>query len=232
MYKTKAKSKIKNKLWKIFTKEMVHKRMVQKLLSVGVSVSLMMAMVPQTAWGAEPDKFVASAKANHWGRSDLRSYLNGVAKSSETLPLDTTTHARQISGYYESQFTDAEFGLVKPFTYSTNVLDSSSNATATYDTTDRFWLPSANYNKDQILSWGREDISSASQYTATTAQDLARVIPISYWNYGTATYSWLRSPYCDGSSGALRAHRGILVDSSDVSTMTPSQALLNLICHL
>ena len=148
-------------------------------------------MVPKIAWGAEPDKFVTSAKANHWGRSDLRAYLNNVTKTGNTLPLDSRTAGNDAN--YPSQFSDAEFGLVEPFTYSTNVLHVSATATAAYETTDRFWLPSGNGTDKQITSWGREDISDDSQYSNTTTNDKARVIPISYWSYGYRLYSWLRS---------------------------------------
>ena len=199
---------------KIFTKYKLKHQFAQKLLSLGVSVSLMAAMVPQMAWAEEPDKFVASAKANHWGRSDLRSYLNGVAKDGETLPLDTTHETREASGYYESQFSNAEFGLVQPFTYSTNVLAGSYRneyATATYETSDRFWLPSGNYSSYQVISWGGEDISSKAQYGTTTVNDKARIIPISYWSYGASSDSWLRSPFYYNSNSALEARRGYYV---------------------
>ena len=88
--------------------------------------------------GDEPDKFMTSAKANHWGRSDLRVYMNGVEKNANTLPLDTTNHDRQQSGYYESQFSDAEYSLVKPFKYSTAVFDDDGVVTSEYKTTERF----------------------------------------------------------------------------------------------
>ncbi len=196
---------------KIFTREKIQGKLAQKLLSIVVSLSLMASMAPgKMAQAAEPTTFVSTAYANHWGRSDLRSYMNGVAKGNGTSPMDTTGHARQTSGYYESRFSDAEFGLVQPFTYKTNVLNSSEEATAVYETSDRFWLPSANHGSgnDQVTSWGAEDISANAQYSKNTAADKARIIPISYWSCGALSNSWLRSPYFNNDDHALEAERG------------------------
>lgn len=202
-----------------------HNKIIPKILSLSVSASLMLAMVPNNgAFAAEPTTFVTSAKANHWGRSDLRAYMNGVEKNDKTLPLNTTHNERQQSGYYESQFSDAEYGLVQPFTYATNVLNSNKEATAVYETTDRFWLPSGNYSNNQIISWGAKDISANSQYSQTTTNDKDRIIPISYWSYGNSIYSWLRSPSYDRDYYALGAHRGLSVDYYGVYYHGPSQA--------
>ncbi len=204
---------------KIFTREKIQGKLAQKLLSIVVSLSLMASMAPgKMAQAAEPTTFVSTAYANHWGRSDLRSYMNGVAKGNGTSPMDTTGHARQTSGYYESRFSDAEFGLVQPFTYKTNVLNSSEEATAVYETSDRFWLPSANHGSgnDQVTSWGAEDISANAQYSKNTAADKARIIPISYWSYGALSNSWLRSPYFNNDDHALEAERGSRVNDYNV----------------
>ncbi|MEI3541735.1 MAG: hypothetical protein V8P98_02885 [Acutalibacteraceae bacterium] len=159
---------------------------------------------------------MTTAFANHWGRSDLRAYMNGVEKNDKTLPLNTTHNERQQSGYYESQFSDAEYGLVQPFTYATNVLNSNEEATAVYETTDRFWLPSGNFNKDQAISWGAEDMSATAQYTKSTQSDKSHIIPISYWSYCTPSSSWLRSPIYYYGYGALEADRGHIVLSTGV----------------
>ena len=165
---------------------------------------MMLAMVPNNGvFAAEPDKFVTSANANHWGRSYLRAHLNNVTKSDDTLPINSTTSGSNAANY-PSQFSDAEYGLVQPFTYSTyttnntiNIFDKddSPKVTAVYETTDKFWLPSGNSDSNQVISWAAEDISSASQYTMTTATNKQRLIPVSYWSYGALTYSWLRSPF-------------------------------------
>ena len=182
----------------------VHNKIVKNLLSLGASASMMLAMVPNNGvFAAEPDKFVTSANANHWGRSYLRAHLNNVTKSDDnTLPINSTTSGSNAANY-PSQFSDAEYGLVQPFTYSTyttnntiNIFDEGSpKVTAVYETTDKFWLPSGNSDSNQVISWAAEDISSASQYTMTTATNKQRLIPVSYWSYGASICSWLRSPF-------------------------------------
>lgn len=208
-----------------------HNKIIPKILSLSVSASLMLAMVPNNgAFAAEPTTFVTSAKANHWGRSDLRAYMNGVEKNDKTLPLNTTHNERQQSGYYESQFSDAEYGLVQPFTYATNVLNRNEEATAVYETTDRFWLPSGNFSKNQAISWGADDMSATAQYTKSTQSDKSHIIPISYWSYGTPSYSssWLRSPYSfigfSDVGDALNANRGPYVNNNIVHSNFPSPA--------
>ena len=208
-----------------------HNKIIPKILSLSVSASLMLAMVPNNgAFAAEPTTFVTTAYANHWGRSDLRAYMNGVEKNDKTLPLNTTHNERQQSGYYESQFSDAEYGLVQPFTYATNVLNRNEEATAVYETTDRFWLPSGNFSKNQAISWGADDMSATAQYTKSTQSDKSHIIPISYWSYGTPSYSssWLRSPYSfigfSDVGDALNANRGPYVNNNIVHSNFPSPA--------
>ena len=180
-----------------------HNKIIPKILSLSVSASLMLAMVPNNgAFAAEPTTFVTSAFANHWGRSDLRAYLNnGLATvaengsvSNKNYGLNSTEgecNSNNTSGFAK-QFSNAEYELVQPFTYSTNVLDGPADAE--YETIDKFWLPSGNYSNNQIISWGAKDISANSQYLQTTTNDKDRIIPISYWSYGNSFYSWLRSP--------------------------------------
>ena len=209
---------------KIFTKEKIKSNLAQKLLSMAVSLSLMLATVPNNnAYADGPGFFYEAAYANHWGRSDLRAYLNNVTKSDNTLPINSTTSGSNAANY-PSQFSDAEYGLVQPFKYATNVLNSNEEATAVYETTDRFWLPSGNYSNNQIISWGAKDISANSQYSQTTTNDKDRIIPISYWSYGNSIYSWLRSPSYDRDYYALGAHRGLSVDYYGVYYHGPSQA--------
>ena len=199
-----------------------HNKIIPKILSLSVSASLMLAMVPNNgAFAEEPDKFVTTAFANHWGRSDLRAYLNNVEKTNNTLPINSTNSGSNAANY-PSQFSKAEYGLVQPFTYSTNVLDGPADAE--YKTTDKFWLPSGNYSNNKIISWGAKDISANSQYSQTTTNDKDRIIPISYWSYGNSIYSWLRSPFSDTDGRALSAIRGISVTSPYVNHNRPSPA--------
>lgn len=210
-----------------------HNKIIPKILSLSVSASLMLAMVPNNgAFAAEPTTFVTSAFANHWGRSDLRAYLNnGLATvaengsvSNKNYGLNSTEgecNSNNTSGFAK-QFSNAEYELVQPFTYSTNVLDGPADAE--YETIDKFWLPSGNYSNNQIISWGAKDISANSQYLQTTTNDKDRIIPISYWSYGNSFYSWLRSPHYRIGDSALTASRGLYVDFRDVYIRSPSQA--------
>ena len=156
---------------------------------------------------------MTSANANHWGRSDLRAYLNNGltdvgengSVSNKNYGIDSTKgdYKSDNKSGYARMFSDTEYGLVQPFTYSTYTTNNTTNifdiespkVTAVYETTDKFWLPSGNSDSDQVISWAEEDISSASQYTMTTATNKQRLIPVSYWSYGALTYSWLRSPF-------------------------------------
>ena len=61
----------------------------RRFLSLLLAICLVAGLVPATVFAAEPESFVTSANANHWGRSDLRAYLNNAAKMDGTLPLDT-----------------------------------------------------------------------------------------------------------------------------------------------
>ena len=168
------------KLKKRFLSKRKFSRILPKLLSIDVSASLMLSMVPSNgAYAslnlAKSNYFYEEARANHWGRSDLRAYLNNVEKVNNTLPVDSTVSGTN-SANYPSHFSDAEYGLVQPFTYSTNVLDGSGNVTSTYSTTDKFWLPSGNEGPDSrsIISWDAEAISSISQYAQSTKYDKRR----------------------------------------------------------
>lgn len=144
-------------------------------------------MVPgKLAQAVEPIVFTASAYANHWGRCDERAYLNNATKTNNTLPLDTTIDGTN-SGNFPAKFSAPEFARVVPFTCQTKLLKS------VYETTDRFWLPSGGEAKC-ILSWGCEDICEHDQYRKSTANDRARIIPISYWSYSSLNTSLLRSP--------------------------------------
>ncbi len=78
-----------------------HNKIIPKILSLSVSASLMLAMVPNNgAFADEPTTFVTTAFANHWGRSDLRAYMNDVDQIGKTLPLNTTHNERLSAEYY------------------------------------------------------------------------------------------------------------------------------------
>lgn len=219
----------------IFTTKKQQNRPGQKtrILSMAVILSLVLTMLPVNGvLAAEQNRFTDPANANHWGRSDLRAYLNNglatvaangtVSNKNYGLNSAAGAYASSNASGYAAEFSAAEYALVQPFTYSTNVFNGDE--VSTYTTTDKFWLPSANHKEgqNQILSWGSEDISSDTQYTKTTANDKQRIIPISYWSKHTSEHtSMLRSPYSSGDS-VLTAERG---DSVKNSTVNTSQAV-------
>ena len=103
----------------------------------------------------------------------MRSYLNGVAKKGNTLPFNTDHSQRQAERYFESCFNDDEYALIAPYTYNLSINDTQ------YSLTDKFWLPSGNNRKNNIISFGASDISSDE-----VQLDTSRIIPIPYWSYG------------------------------------------------
>ena len=156
----------------------------RRFLSLLLAICLVAGLVPATVFAAEPESFVTSANANHWGRSDLRAYLNNAAKTDGTLQLDTMSADNDAN--YPWCFSDEEYALVQPWTYGTAVYDTSGNITSVYETTDRFTLPAAVGNNDYALTWGEDCDNDA-------LSDKNRVIPISYWSGGTSSNAWLRS---------------------------------------
>ena len=179
----------------------------RRFLSLLLAICLVAGLVPATVFAAEPESFVTSANANHWGRSDLRAYLNNAAKADGTLPLDTMSANNGAN--YPLCFSDGEYALVQPWTYGTAVYDASGNITSVYETTDRFTLPAAVGNNHQVLTWGEDCDNDA-------LSDENRVIPISYWSGGTSSNAWLRSASSDNSY-AYRSNRGYSVANSPVS---------------
>ena len=84
----------------------LYKNFAQKLLAASLCAAVVLLGTPVTAFAeGEPDKFITAATANHWGRSNLRAYLNGVKKVDNTLPIDTTTSGSNATDY-ASQFSD------------------------------------------------------------------------------------------------------------------------------
>ena len=179
----------------------------RRFFSLLLAICLAAGLVPATAFAAEPGSFVTSANANHWGRSDLRAYLNNATKTGDTLPLDTMSADNDAK--YPWCFSDGEYALVQPWTYGTAVYDASQNITSVYETTDRFTLPAAVGNNDYVLTWGEGCDNDA-------LSDKNRVIPISYWSGGTSSNAWLRSASSDNSY-AYRSNRGDSVANSPVS---------------
>lgn len=183
----------------------------RRFFSLLLAICLAAGLVPATAFAAEPGSFVTSANANHWGRSDLRAYLNNAEKTDGTLPLDTMS--ADNGAKYPLFFSDGEYALVQPWTYGTAVYDTSGNITSVYETTDRFTLPAAVGNNDHVLTWGEDCDNDA-------LSDKNRVIPISYWSDdwsgGTSSNAWLRSSLGSTENTVNISKRGDSVASSSV----------------
>lgn len=199
-----------------------------KAFSVGITLSLMLAMVPQNgAFSLESSKFVVPAYASHWGRSDLRAYLNnGLADvaddgtvSNKNYGKDSTTgpYASNNKSGYAKHFSNAEYDLVQAFTYSTNEMDINrndrDNANYAYDTTDKFWLPSGFYEEyTHLIFLVKKDVSSDSNYTSGLTYNSPNryfSIPISYFNNSSNGIAcWLRSTTSHhGSAEATTSNR-------------------------
>ena len=186
----------------------------KQLLSIVTCMALILTMLPLstlTAFAQYEPKFINSDKANHWGRSNLRAYLNNAEKIDNTLRLDSSSYDN--SAGYPSQFSNAEIALVQPYTYSTNVL-RLYNVTSSYVTTDRFWLPSGNISNDDVISWGENDLSANVNYHNLPA---TRAIPISYWYSGASHTSWLRSTYGQDDFCPLVTVRGLSVSCNSLT---------------
>ena len=194
------------------------------------------------AYAAKPPTFLTKANGNHWGRSELRAYMNNALGTVDTDGIVTnknfkldSTGSTNTSGYAQ-HFTAAEFGLVKPTTYYTNVLNnlSQSEAASVYETTDNFFLPSGHFGHlsdlgwtdRYVLSWGDTDISHCGQYELAKQAGEQYLIPISYWSRCPDTiYCWLRSPNIFQEC-VLCSKRGNSVSNEDVNNEHSKAAAL------
>lgn len=173
-------------------------RIAQKCLSVAVSLALAVGMVlGRQVQAVEPTVFTASAYPNHWGRSDLRAYLNnGLADvaadgtvSNKKFKLDSTADSDNTSGY-AAHFSDAEFALVQLFRYMTYVY-SGGNFTSAYELIDRFFLPSAEYGR--YVAWY---FSEDANRNTTYGNSSSYIIPMLYVSRGHTLNDlcWVRTP--------------------------------------
>jgi hypothetical protein len=70
--------------------------MKKTFVTAFISIAMVLCMLagfitmPVAAYESMPERFITATNSNHWGRSDLRSYLSGNEKVSNTLPLDTS----------------------------------------------------------------------------------------------------------------------------------------------
>ena len=203
------------------------KRFSKKLFACGLIMILLVSLCATVVQANNMGIFSDVANANHWGRSDLRVYLNnGLGTIAEDGTItnknyrwDSTSNSDNKSGY-AAYFSDDEYALIQPWTYTTNILSSDGTIISTYETTDKFVLPSANYTHDKILSWGSDDISASTTYTTANANDKARMIPLPYWAYGKSSTSpvWLRSSATQSSANSMESYRGYYASHSSVTT--------------
>lgn len=185
------------------------KEYFRKTLSIMLALAITTNNI--TSVNAEDDIFDTDCYLNHWGMSDIRSYLNVLFDDENKINrIDSTKLSNNKYGYGRF-FSNNEFSLIKPSTVQTNVFDRDELLTATniYETTDMFFLPSGKFG-EKVISWGKEDISDECTYIQKVKNkgDLNRIIPISYWISGVGEFfkAWLRSPCnVDGRENETRA---------------------------
>lgn len=121
------------------------------------------------------NSFKTDAYVNHWGRSDVRDYLNN-----------------RHSGY-ASFFNENEYEMIQETVVQTNVWGTGTDEISSiYETKDKFFLPSGNYylNRNAVISWGAEDISENSLQDKVLEYYSEYLIPKKYFT----NFGWLRSP--------------------------------------
>lgn len=190
--------------------------MIRKLLSCGLLVSIVAfnfgsskssyAMIALS----EEKRFKTVASNNHWGRSDIRAYLNrGLGRvTDEGFVINKNARLDSMSSPnrngYDRHFSEDEHKIIRKTTVQTN--DAwNRKICSCYETTDKFFLPSGNENNG-VLSWGNEDISDDNIYNNVLKYDSSHLIPQKYFsrvggNYNT--FSWLRSPFLIHSCNSL-----------------------------
>lgn len=149
------------------------------------------------------NSFKTDAYVNHWGRSDIRGYLND-----------------RDSGY-ASFFNEKEYEMIQETTVQTNVWGCNVNEIGSvYETKDKFYLPSGNYysNRNGVISWGAEDISESSLQDRVLEYCSEYLIPKKYFT----NFGWLRSPcgksslysLCTSSNGKIKQKRVNLIKAA------------------
>lgn len=199
---------------------------------------LALFIIPAASFAqAQSAKFVAPATSSHWGRSDLRAYLNGGLTDGAVKNYLTVSNAAggPDSTYEKNHFLTPELNRIIPS--EVNTIDYQSQTA--YKTTDRFFLPSANTgvnalepNKNYAYSlyWGADDITQQNGSSAVAADKLEndrnRFIPKSFIPYGSnSTYVWTRSNGGDSSAIISR----LSVNGVTASSVTSSASVAPLL---
>lgn len=157
---------------------------------------------------AADGQFTYTAYATHWGRSDIRAYLNNGLGTVDDDGIVTNKNyyrnstgrtsaggSTNYNGGYAEYFNGTEWGLILASTVNTNTYYNNGvgdrNLQSVYETTDRFYLPSGLYLSagEQIygkgvISWGADDISDGNIYDEKVVEkgDVHRLIPSAYWS--------------------------------------------------
>lgn len=90
------------------------------------------------------------------GRSDLRAWLNSLSKTNNNLSINGSsgTKGDESNKNFLNCFTNAELALFQPKWVTTTMYNdhSQTGAISEFKTKDKFWLPTGNYDVDQLLS--------------------------------------------------------------------------------
>ena len=176
----------------------------KKIMAIGLGLSFVFGNIgynllgENKAYAYENSYFSSDAYASHWGRSDVRAHLNGLTKVNNNLPIDGSNGTKS-AGNFLNYFTNAELSLFQPKWITTTMYNdrSQTEAISEIKTKDKFWLPSGNYNGDQLLSADPSyDLSDNNTYTQKVnngkVNNWKNIIPTPMWIVGT-NCSCLRS---------------------------------------
>ncbi len=143
------------------------------------------------------------AFAGHYGRSDLRAYLNGGLRSGLEKNFRAESSLSSGSAPFEQHFAQGELAAVRPSTIGLY----NPKTGETEQLTDRFYLPACSAGQG-TLSWGEAD-------GPAEGQDASHLIPQSYWA-DSAAGSWVRSAAGQGDQ-ALFAERQSGIGASELT---------------
>ena len=136
----------------------ISKKMLAIFVIIAVVIGYVVWQIGSLTFNAESEKFVDVANGNHWGRSNVRAYLNPSLVDSDgnkTYAINSADTDSDSSAGYKSNFSGAELAIVKSgIGYTVETKNSGTNIME--KTIDKFWLPSSDGTN---VYWGKEDIS-------------------------------------------------------------------------
>ena len=142
----------------------ISKKMLAIFMVTVVVIVCVVWRIGSQTFNATGTNFVDAANADHWGRSDLRAFLNPglIDGEQKNYLVDSTSNESSVKSGYEEYFTEAELELIRSgIGYTTETKNSATNVME--KTKDRYWLPSI--NSDGRLYWGTEDVSDENTET-------------------------------------------------------------------